>query len=83
MGKIKRYEVKNKYLDELKGIKLKGATQEIPVTDEDLKLLSSDVGRKIVDALIKHAKAVVSPSLYEAGNGPGLDAWMQGTLSYL
>ena len=41
LGKIKRYEVKNKYLDELKGIKLKGATEEIPATDEDLRLLSS------------------------------------------
>ena len=56
LGKIKRYEVKNKYLDELKGIKLKGAMQEIPVTDEDLKLLSSDVGRKIIEVLNKHTK---------------------------
>ncbi|MFA5145631.1 MAG: AMP-binding protein [Candidatus Omnitrophota bacterium] len=56
LGKIKRYEVKNKYLDELKGIKLKGAMEEIPATDEDLRLLSSGVGRKIIEALKKSAK---------------------------
>lgn len=28
-----------------------------------------------MDALIQCAKAVVSSSLYEAGNGPGIDAW--------
>ena len=56
LGKIKRYEVKNKYLDELKGINSKGVTEEIPVTDEDLKLLSSGVGRKVIDVLNKHAK---------------------------
>ncbi|MGD0336857.1 MAG: AMP-binding protein [Candidatus Omnitrophota bacterium] len=56
LGKIKRYEVKNKYLDELKGIKLKGVAEEIPATDEDLRLLSCGVGRKIIEALNKHAK---------------------------
>ena len=56
LGKIKRYEVKNKYLDELKGIKLKGVMGEIPTTDEDLRLLSSGVGRKIIEALHRIAK---------------------------
>ncbi|MBP7764792.1 MAG: glycosyltransferase [Syntrophaceae bacterium] len=28
-----------------------------------------------MDALIQRAKVVVSSSLYEAGNGPGIDAW--------
>jgi glycosyltransferase involved in cell wall biosynthesis len=32
-----------------------------------------------VDALIRKASLVVSPSLYEAGSGPGLDAWANGT----
>jgi glycosyltransferase involved in cell wall biosynthesis len=32
-----------------------------------------------IDALIQHAAAVLSPSVYEAGNGPGLDAWSKGT----
>jgi glycosyltransferase involved in cell wall biosynthesis len=32
-----------------------------------------------MDALIQCAKVVVSTSLYEAGNGPGLDAWKKGT----
>jgi glycosyltransferase involved in cell wall biosynthesis len=31
-----------------------------------------------MDALIRCASAVVSSSLYEAGNGPGLDAWARG-----
>ncbi|MFA5338538.1 MAG: AMP-binding protein [Candidatus Omnitrophota bacterium] len=56
LGKIKRYEVKKKYLDELKGIKLDGAAEEIPATDEDLRLLSSGVSSRIIEALNKHAK---------------------------
>jgi long-chain acyl-CoA synthetase len=56
LGKIKRHEVKDKYLDELRGIKSKGATEEIPATDEDLRLLSSGVGRKIIEILKKSAK---------------------------
>ena len=31
-----------------------------------------------MDSLIQCAAVVVSSSLYEAGNGPGLDAWMRG-----
>jgi glycosyltransferase involved in cell wall biosynthesis len=32
-----------------------------------------------MDDLIGRAAVVVNPSLYEAGNGPGLDAWSRGT----
>lgn len=32
-----------------------------------------------MDALIQCAKVVVSTSVYEAGNGPGLDAWARAT----
>ncbi|MBN1913029.1 MAG: AMP-binding protein, partial [Candidatus Omnitrophica bacterium] len=53
LGKIKRYEVKNKYLDELKGIKSKGAAEKIPATDEAIKLLSFGIGRKIIEVLEK------------------------------
>jgi long-chain acyl-CoA synthetase len=57
LGKIIRYEVKKKYLDELRGIKSKVAQgEEVPATEEDLKLLSSDAGKKIIEALTKHAK---------------------------
>ncbi|MFA5351395.1 MAG: AMP-binding protein, partial [Candidatus Omnitrophota bacterium] len=56
LGKIKRYEVKNKYLDELRGIKIKSAIEEVPATDEDLRLLSTGVGRKIIEALNKYVK---------------------------
>jgi glycosyltransferase involved in cell wall biosynthesis len=31
-----------------------------------------------IDSLIQCAAVVVNPSLYEAGNGPGLDAWALG-----
>jgi glycosyltransferase involved in cell wall biosynthesis len=31
-----------------------------------------------MDALVQCAKVVVSTSLYEAGNGPGLEAWRRG-----
>jgi long-chain acyl-CoA synthetase len=56
LGKIKRYEVKNKYLDELKGVKLKGKKEEISVTDEDLRLINCSVGRNIIEVLNKHTK---------------------------
>lgn len=36
------------------------------------------VSNQQMDALILCAKVVVSTSLYEAGNGPGLDAWAKG-----
>ncbi len=36
------------------------------------------VSNEEIDALIQCASAVVSTSLYEAGNGPGLDAWGKG-----
>jgi len=32
-----------------------------------------------MDSLIQCASVVVNPSLYEAGNGPGVDAWLRGT----
>jgi long-chain acyl-CoA synthetase len=56
LGKIKRYEVKNKYLDELKGAKLKDTMEETPSTDEDIRLISSNAGRRIIEALNKYAK---------------------------
>ncbi|MEI8350560.1 MAG: AMP-binding protein [Candidatus Omnitrophota bacterium] len=56
LGKIKRHEVKSKYLDELKGINSKGVMGEIPVTDEDLRLQSCSVGKKIIEALKKNVK---------------------------
>ncbi|MCL4499416.1 MAG: glycosyltransferase [Chloroflexi bacterium] len=36
------------------------------------------VGHNEIDALLQEARAVVSPSLYEAGCGPGLEAWALG-----
>ncbi len=37
------------------------------------------VSNERIDALISGAAVVVNPSLYEAGNGPGVDAWSLGT----
>jgi long-chain acyl-CoA synthetase len=57
LGKIIRYEVKKKYLDELKGIKSKAAQgDQSPATEEDLEILSSDAGKKIIEVLAKHVK---------------------------
>jgi len=56
LGKIKRYKVKNQYLDELNGIKLKGVMEKIPATDDDLRLLTFGVGRKIIEVLGKSVK---------------------------
>jgi len=36
------------------------------------------VSNREMDSLIQCATAVVSSSLYEAGNGPGVDAWLRG-----
>ena len=36
------------------------------------------VSNREIDGLIAGASVVVNPSLYEAGNGPGLDAWSRG-----
>ena len=61
---------------------IKGKADYVGVesNDKDFDVIGLGyVSNDEIDALIKHAKAVVSPSLYEAGNGPGLDAWMQGT----
>jgi long-chain acyl-CoA synthetase len=56
LGKIKRYEVKNKYLDELRGVKLKDTMEETPSTDEDIRLISSGVGRGVIEVLNKYVK---------------------------
>jgi glycosyltransferase involved in cell wall biosynthesis len=36
------------------------------------------VSNERIEELIEGAAVVVNPSLYEAGNGPGLDAWSRG-----
>ena len=36
------------------------------------------VSNEQMDSLIQNASVVVSTSLYEAGNGPGIDAWVRG-----
>lgn len=48
------------------------------VVGEDVFLLGY-VSDADIDALIAGATLVVSSSLYEAGSGPGLDAWYLGT----
>jgi len=63
LGKIKRYEVKDQYLNELRGIKLKSGTEEIVSTEEDLGLSASGVGGKIIEALNKYAKSERGVSL--------------------
>jgi len=57
LGKIKRHEVKNKYPNALKGNKPEAEGEEIPATDEDLRLISSGAGGKIIETLQKQTKA--------------------------
>jgi len=56
LGKLKRFEIRDKYLDQLMDTGLKKAGEEIPVTGEDLKILSSGIGKKIIEVLGKEAK---------------------------
>ncbi len=56
LGKIKRYEVKSKYLEELMGIKSKVVTEGTLSSPEDLELFSSGIGRKILEALNQHTE---------------------------
>lgn len=56
LGKLKRFEIKDKYSDELVGMRSGKAVEEIPLADEDLKILSSDIGKKTIEALGKEAK---------------------------
>jgi len=53
LGKLKRFEIKNRYLDELMGVGLRKIDEEIPLSDEDLKILSSGIAKKIIKILGK------------------------------
>jgi long-chain acyl-CoA synthetase len=55
LGKLKRFEIKDRYLDELMGVGLRKIGEEAPLTDEDLKILSSRIGKKITETLNKEA----------------------------
>lgn len=53
--------------------------QGIDIFQEDPDVLGFGlVPDEVLAALIQRAKAVINPSLYEAGNGSGLDAWGLG-----
>jgi long-chain acyl-CoA synthetase len=56
LGKIKRYEVKNKYLEQLRGIKPKSQNKDFFATKEDARLLSGNVGLNIIEVLNKNVK---------------------------
>ncbi len=53
LGKLKRFEIKNRYLDELMGVGLRKIDEEISLTGEDLKILSSGIAKKIIKTLSK------------------------------
>ena len=55
LGKLKRFEVKNRYLDEFMGVNLKKTGREISLVNEDLKIFSSETGKKIIEILNKEA----------------------------
>jgi len=53
LGKLKRFEIKDRYLDELMVMGLRKTDEKIPITDSDLKILSLGVGKKITETLSK------------------------------
>jgi len=53
LGKLKRFEIRNRYLDELMGVGLRKIDEEISLSDEDLKILSSRIAKKIIKTLSK------------------------------
>ena len=53
LGKLKRFEVKNRYFDEFMGVGLRKTDREISFVNEDLKVLSSETGKKIIETLNK------------------------------
>ena len=55
LGKLKRFEVKDRYLDEFMGVDLRKTGREISLVYEDLKILSSETGKKIIETLNKEA----------------------------
>ncbi|MCU0847472.1 MAG: glycosyltransferase [Spirochaetes bacterium] len=61
------------------GIKGKACSIGIERCDSGFNVLGLGyVSNKEIAALIMCAKIVISCSLYEAGNGPGMDAWSKG-----
>ena len=53
LGKLKRFEVKTRYLDEFMDVGLRKAGRETSLANEDLKILSSELGKKIMETLNK------------------------------
>lgn len=56
LGKLKRFKIKDRYLDELMGMGSGKADEEASLIEEDIKILSLEHGKKIIDALGKEAK---------------------------
>ena len=56
LGKIKRFEIRNKYLDKFKGIKLERPEDGLPKSEEDLRILQTEVAKKIVEILARGLK---------------------------
>lgn len=51
LGKLKRFAVKDKYLDELTGTKITAPAEEIQLSAVDLKLMSSKTAQQIISIL--------------------------------
>jgi long-chain acyl-CoA synthetase len=56
LGKLKRAEIRDRYLDELLKPGLREKEGEVPLRDEDLKILSSEIGRGVSEVLAKEGK---------------------------
>lgn len=51
LGKLKRFAVKEKYLNELLGKKTERTVKEIPLSDADIKLIASKTGKEVIAIL--------------------------------
>ena len=56
LGKLKRFEIRDRCLDELMGVGLRKTEEEISLGEEDLKIISSEIGRKVIEFLTKEGK---------------------------
>jgi len=56
LGKLKRFAIKDKYLKELTGVKAKEIEEEVVLSDADLRILSSEIGKQVVKTLAEKAR---------------------------
>ncbi len=56
LGKLKRFVIEDKYLMELTGAKAKEIEEEVVLSDEDLRILSSEISKRVIKILTDRAR---------------------------